>query len=75
MVRLIQIDRLGPRIDGMLYKCTFEEQWSLLDDGARKLSEAGEALLNARKFKELLNVGPHLPLKSFLISAAYSLDW
>ena len=32
MVQLIQIDRLGPRIEGMLYKCGFEESWSLLDD-------------------------------------------
>jgi hypothetical protein len=32
MVQLIQIDRLGPRIEGMLYKCAFEESWSLLDD-------------------------------------------
>jgi cytokinesis protein len=32
MVKLIQIDRLGPRIEGMLYKCGFEESWSLLDD-------------------------------------------
>lgn len=32
MVKLIQIDRLGPRIEGMLYKCAFEETWSLLDE-------------------------------------------
>jgi cytokinesis protein len=32
MVRLIQIDRLGPRIEGMLYKCAFDETWSLLHD-------------------------------------------
>ena len=32
MVKLIQIDRLGPRIEGMLYKCGFDESWSLLDD-------------------------------------------
>lgn len=32
MVKLIQIDRLGPRIEGMLYKCAFDERWSLLDD-------------------------------------------
>lgn len=32
MVKLIQIDRLNSRIDGMLYKITFQEQWSLLDD-------------------------------------------
>jgi cytokinesis protein len=32
MVQLIKIDRLGPRIEGMLYKCAFEETWSLLDD-------------------------------------------
>jgi cytokinesis protein len=32
MVKLIQIGRLGPRIDGMLYRISFEEQWALLDD-------------------------------------------
>jgi cytokinesis protein len=32
MVKLIQIDRLGPRIEGMLYKSAFDETWSLLDD-------------------------------------------
>ena len=32
MVQLIKIDRLKPRIEGMLYKCVFDEQWSLLDD-------------------------------------------
>lgn len=32
MVQLIKIDRLGPRIEGMLYKCVFDETWSLLDD-------------------------------------------
>lgn len=56
MVKLIQIDRLGPRIEGMLYKISFEEQWALLDDGARKLSQAGKALLGATHFKELLNL-------------------
>ncbi|GAW01955.1 cytokinesis protein sepa (fh1 2 protein) [Lentinula edodes] len=56
MVKLIQIDRLGPRIEGMLYKCAFDERWSLLDDGAQKLTEAGNALLNAKSFKELLSL-------------------
>lgn len=56
MVKLIQIDRLGPRIEGMLYKSAFDETWSLLDDGARKLSEAGRALLEAKHFKELLSL-------------------
>lgn len=56
MVKLIQIDRLGPRIEGMLYKCKFEEQWLLLDDGARKVGEAGDALLHAKHFKEVLNL-------------------
>lgn len=34
MVKLIQIKRLGPRIEGMLYKCKFDEQWLLLDDAS-----------------------------------------
>ena len=32
MVKLIQIDRLAPRIEGMIYKGTFDERWSLLDE-------------------------------------------
>lgn len=56
MVQLIQINRLGPRIEGMLYKVSFEETWSLLDEGAKKLSAAGRSLLDAQHFKELLNL-------------------
>ncbi|KAH9927041.1 hypothetical protein B0H21DRAFT_136915 [Amylocystis lapponica] len=56
MVQLIKIDRLGPRIEGMLYKSLFNETWSLLDESARKLSQAGDALLNAKHFKELLSL-------------------
>ncbi|KAK7017567.1 putative RhoA GTPase effector DIA/Diaphanous [Favolaschia claudopus] len=62
MVKLIQIERLGPRIEGMLYKCEFEETYTLLDEGAlhresaRKLAEASQALLNAKCFKELLSL-------------------
>ncbi|KAH0830475.1 hypothetical protein J3R83DRAFT_1923 [Lanmaoa asiatica] len=56
MVKLIQIERLGPRIEGMLYRCKFEEQWLLLDEGARKVSQASEALLHAKHFKEVLNL-------------------
>lgn len=58
MVKLIQIDQLNSRIQGMLYKISFQEQWALLDDGARKLYDAGKALLGATHFKELLNVRP-----------------
>ena len=35
MVQLIKIDRLGPRIEGMLYKLSFDESWVLLDKVAR----------------------------------------
>ncbi|KAG2020617.1 cytokinesis protein sepA [Coprinopsis cinerea AmutBmut pab1-1] len=56
MVKLIQIERLGPRIEGMLYRVTFDETWSLLDEGAKKLSEAGKALLEAKRFKELMSL-------------------
>lgn len=56
MVKLIQIDRLGQRIENMLYKLKFDEQWTLLDDSARKLAEAGRSLLDANHFKELLNL-------------------
>lgn len=56
MVRLIQIDRLKQRIEGMLYKVAFDETWSLLDESAKKLYEAGKALLDAKQFKELLSL-------------------
>lgn len=56
MVKLIQIKRLGPRIEGMLYKCKFEERWSLLDDGTRKVAEACDVLMHAKHFKEVLNL-------------------
>ena len=32
MVQLIKIDRLGPRIEGMLYNLSFDESWTLLDE-------------------------------------------
>ncbi|EJD02078.1 uncharacterized protein FOMMEDRAFT_87486 [Fomitiporia mediterranea MF3/22] len=56
MVKLIQIDRLGPRIEAMLYRITFDESRSLLDQGARKLIDAGSGLLDAKHFKELLSL-------------------
>ncbi|KAI6038969.1 hypothetical protein EDC04DRAFT_3112644 [Pisolithus marmoratus] len=56
MVKLIQIKRLGPRIEGMLYKCKFEEQWLLLDDGTQKVAEACDVLMHAKHFKEVLNL-------------------
>jgi hypothetical protein len=35
MVKLIEIDRLAPRVDGMLYKTRFDESWSLLNEVSR----------------------------------------
>jgi len=35
MVQLIKIDRLGPRIEGMLYKLSFDDSWTLLDEVTR----------------------------------------
>jgi len=32
MVQLIEIDRLGPRVEGMLYRTAFEESWTMLDE-------------------------------------------
>jgi cytokinesis protein len=32
MVQLIKIDRLGPRLEGMLYRAKFDETFGLLDD-------------------------------------------
>lgn len=37
MVQLIKIDRLGPRLEGMLYRAKFEETFGLLDDVRREL--------------------------------------
>lgn len=56
MVQLIKIDRLGPRLQGMLFRCRFDEQMTLWEENARKLSEAGDALLHAAKFKELMSL-------------------
>ena len=39
MVKLIQINRLGPRIEGMLYRVSFEETWSLLEDVRKVIFE------------------------------------
>lgn len=56
MVQLIKIERLAPRIQGMLYKSKFEDTITLLEDGAKKLIEASDTLLHSAKFKELMNV-------------------
>lgn len=56
MVKLIQIERLVPRIEAMAYKSSFDETLSLLDTGAHKLIEAGQSLLEAKAFKELLSL-------------------
>ena len=32
MAQLIEIDRLGPRVESMLYKTAFEESWTMLDE-------------------------------------------
>ena len=56
MVQLIKIERLAPRIQGMLYKSKFEDTITLLEDSARKLIEASDTLLHSTKFKELMNV-------------------
>ena len=34
MVQLIKIERLGPRIEGMLYRRIFDETWALLDEAS-----------------------------------------
>jgi len=43
-------------VEGMLYETAFEETWTMLDEGARRLTEAGQALMNAKHFKELLSL-------------------
>lgn len=56
MVQLIKIERLGPRLEGMLFKARFDEQITLWEENAKKLSDASDALLNAVKFRELLSL-------------------
>jgi cytokinesis protein len=56
MVQLIKIDRLSPRLQGMLFRCRFDEQMTLWEDNSKKLSDAGDSLLHAPKFKELMSV-------------------
>lgn len=69
MVKLIQINRLGPRIEGMLYRCSFDETWSLMEEGAKKLAVAGKALQEAVHFKELLSVGQLFKLRAIVLSS------
>ncbi|CAE6358045.1 unnamed protein product [Rhizoctonia solani] len=56
MVQLIKIERLSPRVDGMIYRARFEENFGLQNDGARKLIEACESLRSAPAFKELMGL-------------------
>lgn len=56
MVQLIKIERLAPRLQSMLFKARFDEQITLWEENAKKLSEASDALLQATKFRELLSV-------------------
>lgn len=50
MVQLIKIDRLGPRIEGMLYKCVFDETWGLLDDVSPSLPRARQSEDDAHEY-------------------------
>jgi len=56
MVKLIQIDRLVPRINGMLYRISFDEQWTLLDEVSPFLPVSRASLTlrsqSARKLSE-----------------------
>jgi cytokinesis protein len=54
MVKLIQIDRLRPRIDGMLYRISFDEQWALLDE-VSPLTSYGWNILNLPHCRVLAN--------------------
>lgn len=63
MVQLIKIDRLSPRIQHMVFRCKFDDSISILEVNALKLSEAGNALLTAPKFKELMSVSRPLFLR------------
>lgn len=54
MVKLIQIDRLRPRIDGMLYRISFDEQWTLLDE-VSPLTSYDWSILNLPRCRVLAN--------------------
>jgi cytokinesis protein len=54
MVKLIQIDRLRPRIDGMLYRISFDEQWALLDE-VGPLTSYDWSILNLPHRRVLVN--------------------
>ena len=56
MVQLIKIDRMEPRIEGMLYKSIFEEVYSILSESTDAVHEASENLMDAPKFIELLKL-------------------
>lgn len=56
MVKLIQLDRLPARVDAMLFMCTFEESWKLLNKSTHQLIDANQDLMNSANFKELLSL-------------------
>ncbi|EIM20637.1 hypothetical protein WALSEDRAFT_60895 [Wallemia mellicola CBS 633.66] len=56
MVQLIKIERMGPRIEGMLYKSVFEEVYSILSESVEVVHEASENLMAAPKFIEMLKL-------------------
>ncbi|TIB07010.1 hypothetical protein E3P89_04075 [Wallemia ichthyophaga] len=56
MVQLIKIERMGPRIEGMLYKSVFEEVYSILSESVDVVHEASESLMSAPRFIEMLKL-------------------
>ncbi|ELU44993.1 RhoA GTPase effector DIA/Diaphanous [Rhizoctonia solani AG-1 IA] len=59
MVQLIKINRLGPRVDGMIYRARFEENFGLQNDVCIygiESEHACESLKNAPMFKELMSL-------------------
>jgi cytokinesis protein len=79
MVQLIKIDRLSPRLQGMLFRCRFDEQMTLWEDNAKKLSDAGDSLLRAPKFKELMSVSlmikDHMLCSNNALLIAHTSHW
>ena len=55
MVQLIQIERLGPRVEGMLYRTTFEESWSLIDEVRPKYTIVYRCKLMRQGCEEIIN--------------------
>ena len=54
MVQLIKIERLDPRIEGMLYRRKFDETWTLLDDVCLCCSSLNSSIYRPTEREEVI---------------------